>query len=190
VTENVMPRGPAEAAAGTAGEPLDRSESLGYQVNHLARLLEQHLRVRIARYGVVPGQFAQLLALYEEEPLTQRELCERVRIEQSTMAYTLQRMERDGLVRRAPDPADARRSFVTLTERARELQEPLYAAAREVNRLATRDMSEPEVAAVMSAVVKMIDNFESGDDRRPQSADPATKASDGADGTRSRGAHR
>ena len=40
---------------------------------------------------MVPGQFAQLLALYEEEPLTQRELSDRVQIEQPTMAYTLKR---------------------------------------------------------------------------------------------------
>ncbi|HEY8111643.1 MAG TPA: helix-turn-helix domain-containing protein [Actinomycetes bacterium] len=47
--------------------------------------------MRIAPHGVVPGQFAQLLALYEEDDLTQRELCDRIRIEQATMANTLQR---------------------------------------------------------------------------------------------------
>lgn len=49
-------------------------------------------------------------ALFEQDGLTQRELCERVRIEQSTMADTLQRRERDTLIRREPDPADGRRA--------------------------------------------------------------------------------
>src|SRR5882757_4292236 len=84
--------------------PFSRRHSLGYQVNLLARLMEQALRRRIAVHGVVPGQFPALLALYEREGRTQSELCQLVRIEQSTMANTLNRMQRDGLVSRSPDP--------------------------------------------------------------------------------------
>jgi DNA-binding MarR family transcriptional regulator len=109
---------------------------------------------------VVPGQFAQILALYEEEPLTQRELCERVQIEQSTMAYTLQRMERGGLIERVADPDDGRRAKITLTQRARALQGTLVAAARQVNDAATHGMSEPEVAAFMSEMERMIEKLE------------------------------
>jgi DNA-binding MarR family transcriptional regulator len=139
---------------------------LGYQINHLARLLEQGLRVRIDGHGVVPGQFAQLLALYEEEPLTQRELCERVQIEQPTMAYTLQRMQRDGLIERVADPEDGRRARITLTDHARELRDVLMASARDVNAAATRGLTETEVAILMSAVERMIQNLEVGDERR------------------------
>lgn len=155
----------SDSKAGTF-EPLDRRSSLGYQVNHLARLLEQGLRTRIIGHGVVPGQFAQLLALYEEEPLTQRELCDRVQIEQSTMAYTLQRMERDGLITRALDPADGRRSFIMLTDRARELQETLASAARAVNETATQGMDDDVVDALMTAVNQMIRNLKSAASRR------------------------
>lgn len=158
----------AYPAGSTAGpvEPLSRRESLGYQVNHLARLFEQLLRVNIEGHGVVPGQFAQILALYEEEPLTQRELCERVRIEQSTMAYTLQRMERGGLIERMADPTDGRRAQITLTPRARALQDTLVVAARRVNDAATRDMSAEEIAALMSTVERMIENLEAASHRR------------------------
>jgi DNA-binding MarR family transcriptional regulator len=145
---------------------LDRKASLGYQVNHLARLLEQALRIRIDAYGVVPGQFAQLLALFDEEPLTQRELCDRVRIEQSTMAYTLQRMERDGLVERVTDPDDGRRVRISLTPRARALRSPLTSAAVEVNEAATRGMAESEVAVLLGAVERLIGNLTAPDARR------------------------
>lgn len=140
---------------------LSREESLGYQVNHLARLLERALRLRIEEYGVVPGQFAQLLALYEQEGLTQRELCERVQIEQPTMANTLQRMERDGLIHRVPDPHDRRQAKVLLSDRARDLQEPLVTAAREVNGAAIRGLDVSEVALLLSLVARAIENLES-----------------------------
>jgi DNA-binding MarR family transcriptional regulator len=139
---------------------LARQSSLGYQVNHLSRLLAQALRRRIEAHGVVPGQFAQLLALYEEDGLTQSELSRRVRIEQPTMAVTLQRMERDGLVERVPDPSDGRRALVMLTERARRLEKDLTTAAREVNAIAVEGLTPAEADAFMSTLGRLIANLE------------------------------
>jgi len=45
------------------------------------------------------------------------QLCGRVSIDQSTMAHTLKRMERDGQISRVPDPLDGRRAIIWLTER-------------------------------------------------------------------------
>jgi DNA-binding MarR family transcriptional regulator len=137
-----------------------REGSLGYQVNQLGRLLAQGLGGRIAAYGVVPGQFAQLLALFEEDGLTQRELCDRVRIEQATMANTLQRMQRDGLVRVVPDPNDRRRVRVYLTDRARAIEDDLVAAARELNALATNGLTEAEIAQYLDWTKRLITNLE------------------------------
>jgi DNA-binding MarR family transcriptional regulator len=141
-------------------EALFREESLGYQVNHLARLLAQALAARIAPYGVVPGQFAQLLVLFEEDGLTQRELCDRVRIEQATMAKTLQRMQRDGLVRCDPDPSDRRRIRVYLTDQARALEPDLVAAARSVNTSATAGLTTAEIATYLDLTTRLINNLE------------------------------
>ena len=139
---------------------LPRQESLGYQINHLARLLAHALADRIAALGVVPGQFAQLLALFEQDGLTQRELCDRVQIEQATMAKTLQRMQRDGLVRCVPDDADRRRVRVLLTEHARSLEPDLVAAARAVNAAAAHGLSDEEVADYMRITAVLISNVE------------------------------
>ncbi|MEV0436744.1 MarR family transcriptional regulator [Nocardia sp. NPDC050413] len=139
---------------------MDRGDSLGYVINHLARLMEQALRDRIARHGVVPGQFAQLLALYEREGVSQQELCEKVRIDQSTMAHTLKRMERDGLVERTPDPADGRRALIHLTDRSRRLRPALEAAAREVNTLATAEFSDAQREELLRLAAQAIGNLE------------------------------
>jgi DNA-binding MarR family transcriptional regulator len=139
---------------------LPRQSSLGYQVNHLARLLALALRRRIEALGVVPGQFAQLLALYEQDGLTQSELSRRVRIEQPTMAVTLKRMERDGLVERVPDPSDGRRALVMLTAHARRLEPDLTAAAREVNAVALDGLTPAEADGFMRTLDRLIANLE------------------------------
>ncbi len=133
-----------------------RQTSLGYQVNLLSRLLEQALRRRIAGHGVVPGQFPALLALYERDGLTQAQLCRLVRIEQPTMANTLNRMERDGLIRREPDPMDGRRSLVRLSARARGLVPELEAAAAEVNTVAAGDLTDIETITLIELLTRVV----------------------------------
>jgi DNA-binding MarR family transcriptional regulator len=154
-----------------ATDEFTRHSSLGYQVNHLARLLEAALHQRISPLGVVPGQFAQILALYEKDGLTQRQLCDLVRIEQPTMAKTLQRMERDHLIRREPDPGDRRRTRVLLTAHARALRGDLVNAATEVNAAATKDLSDREVSEFMHTLARIIDNLETAGEQPRRNPD-------------------
>jgi DNA-binding MarR family transcriptional regulator len=138
---------------------LRKETSLGYQVNVLARLFERALRERIAPHGVVPGQFPALLCLYEEDGLTQAEIGTRVQIEQPTIAKTLQRMERDGLIRREPDPDDRRRVRIHLTPPARTLEPTLAATAREINASAVDGFGAAEATHLLDSVTRMIANL-------------------------------
>ena len=131
---------------------FDRSRSAGYLVNHLARIVEQALAERIRLLGIVPGQFPVLLALWEEDGLTQRELVSRLDVEQPTMANTLARMERDGLITRTPHPEDRRARIVRLTPRARTLQGPATAAATAVNEQMLAGLPEPAREAFIAAM--------------------------------------
>jgi DNA-binding MarR family transcriptional regulator len=139
---------------------FERRRSLGYMVNLEARMLAQALHRRIAPHGVVPGQFPALLALYERDGRTQAELCREVRIEQPTMANTLRRMERDGLIRREPDSNDGRRQLILLTARARSLRPKLVTAARRVNEVATSGLTEREITKALTTIKRVIENLE------------------------------
>lgn len=155
--------GPRAASPDTPPHParplLPRTSSLGYQVNHLARLLEAALRVRITPHGVAPGQFAQLLALYEQDGVSQSELCRAVQIDQSTMALTLRRMERDGLVSRRPSHQDRRQVEIWLTDRARALEATLVACAQHTNAAATAGISETDLATAQHVITQLIGNL-------------------------------
>lgn len=140
-----------------------RHRSVGYQVNYLARLLAHSLKARIEPFGVVPGQFPQLLSLFEKDGLTQTELSERAAVDQSTMAHTLKRMERDGLIRREQDDADRRRAKVLLTPHALELKEQLIEAATEVNRLTLNGLDAAETELLLTTLEKLIVNLRNDD---------------------------
>jgi DNA-binding MarR family transcriptional regulator len=101
---------------------FERSESALYLANQLAKGLSRALQKRASALGFSPGQFPVLLALWDEDGLTQRQLLDRLEVEQATLANTLSRMERDGLIARSPHPNDRRAQIIALTERGRELE--------------------------------------------------------------------
>lgn len=140
--------------------PFDRHRSLGYVVNRLGRLLARALERRLSEFGVPMGQFPVLLILWEEEGLTQTEIARRLNFEQPTIANTLKRMERDGLVTTAPDPTSQRRVLVFLTERARGLETPLTAAAQGINRRVCAKLPPQDVQALFSTMAKLAGELE------------------------------
>lgn len=110
---------------------FDRRESVAYLANLLAKGASRALQARAGGSGFAPGQFPVLLELWSGDGLTQRELLDRLDIEQATMANTLSRMERDGLISRKKHPKDKRASLVYLTTRGKALRETAMAAAAE-----------------------------------------------------------
>ena len=112
---------------------FNRSDSATYLAGQLAKEFARALQTRAAKLGFSAGQFPILLELWNEEGLTQKQLLERVDVEQATMANTLARMERDGLIERRPHPSDRRAQLVFLTVKARDLKDEALSAASEAD---------------------------------------------------------
>lgn len=138
---------------------FSRQESYGYLSNYLARLFVRSMEQRLRPLGVSIGQFAALLVLFEGEELSQIELSRRVVVEQPTMANTLKRMKRDGLVHHHKDPEDGRRSLFSLTPKAEALIEDLLSEAKVVNQCATAGLNETEQNQLKTLMRKMISNL-------------------------------
>jgi DNA-binding MarR family transcriptional regulator len=138
---------------------IRRIDSLGYQIGLLGRLYDRRLQDVLKVFGVAPGQFAPLVMLFEQDGLTQAELCRRINVEQPTMANTLQRMERDGLIKRKNDTADKRRALVHLTPRAREMQAKVMECARAVSNQAVKGLSAGDQDDMFRLVARMVENL-------------------------------
>lgn len=125
---------------------------LGYEVNFLARQFGLVAQRRLASLGVQPGQIPILLAAYEREDRTQAELARTIGVEQPTLANTLQRMERDDLIHREPDPNDRRKSLIRLTPRGRRLERSVRAELRAVNATATAGLRDDDIETFLRVV--------------------------------------
>ncbi len=135
---------------------FDKNELAGYLINHLARIFAQALAREIGPIGLAPGQFMVLLELWREEGLTQRDLVGRLDVEQATLANTLSRMERDGLIRRKPHPVDGRAQSIHLTDRARRLEAPATKAADGINRRMLAELTAEDRQRFLAAMRRVI----------------------------------
>ena len=121
-----------------------KNKSMGYALQYNTRMGMALLQERIKQYGVAVGQFQILVHLWEKQGITQKSLCELIRVEQPTLANTLKRMERDELINRVPDTNDKRQWRIYLTEKAVELENVLQEESRIVNELITGGLTDTE----------------------------------------------
>src|SRR3569623_3041942 len=115
-------------------KPRDTLGSIGYLTNLAGRLLVRALERRLE--GGFAGPLPVFLALNDGAALPQKELARLAAVEQPTMANTLARMERDGLVSREPDPNDRRSTLLRLTRLGKTRADAALLAAGQVNTLA------------------------------------------------------
>jgi len=96
--------------------------------------------------------------LWSEDGLTQKQLLERIDIEQATMANTLSRMERDGLVERRPHPSDKRAQLVFLTNKAAAMQAEAIEAAMAADTDLLKDFRQFERELLLEYIRRVLEN--------------------------------
>jgi len=105
---------------------------------------QRQLAARFEPLGIHPGQDRLLSELWIQDGMSQTELIERLSVEPPTVTGTLQRLERDGFVRREPDAENRRVSRVFLTDAGRDLERPVRDAWREVEAELVAELSPAE----------------------------------------------
>lgn len=136
-----------------------RERSSGYMTNWAARLFARAIDLRLRPLGLSSAYMPVIFALAHGEALSQRALAEAASIEQPTMAATLARMERDGLVVKRPDPGDRRASLYSLAPRGKEMTERVRAAGHAVNAAAMDGLSGAEREAYLDLLGKVVANL-------------------------------
>jgi DNA-binding MarR family transcriptional regulator len=150
---------------------LSRETSAGYMTNLVARLFARAIDQRLRDLGVSSGQLPVFFALAGGAALTQTALARAASIEQPTMAATLARMARDGLIERRSDPRDGRSALISLTPAAVEKAKAVEAAVHAINGAALAGLDEAARAAFLEALATIARSLgpvvERGDGRAP-----------------------
>ncbi|MEZ2345874.1 MarR family winged helix-turn-helix transcriptional regulator [Terriglobus sp. RCC_193] len=132
----------------------------GQLIQRMARMTNRWLEPRLQAMGVAVAQVPVFGALQLRGPMSQRELAELLHVEQPTMAQLLNRMQRDGLIARKPDPKDGRSSLISLTLRALKRSEAARDILAEGRQISLQGFTKAEVETLQVLLQRMVDNME------------------------------
>lgn len=135
------------------------NEKLTRLMRHVLKLHRSHVDRLIRDYDVYPGQPPLLMRLSQQDGQSQRELAAGMLVKPATLTVMLGRMEKTGLVSRAPDDRDQRVTRVYLTDKGRIAAEAVMRAIEEVEARCFEGFLPEERLLLRRFVLQMHDNL-------------------------------
>jgi DNA-binding MarR family transcriptional regulator len=136
-------------------------ETTGYLLARACKAHRGRVGAILSEIGLHAGQEMVLSHLWREDGLTPSELADRLGVEPPTVTNTLSRMEKAGLLERCRHPQDARCTRVYLTERGRELREPVERRWEAVQERAFAGITPEEEHLLRGLLARLHDNLTS-----------------------------
>lgn len=134
-------------------------DTVSWQVTKLAKAHRALVGDALAELGLHLGQDLLLEQLWRQDGLSQSSLMARLGVEPPTVTKMLQRLERAGLLRRERDPDNPRLWRVYLTERGRDLQQPVRDLRRQVERRLLTGLSDEDRERLVALLARVTANL-------------------------------
>jgi DNA-binding MarR family transcriptional regulator len=136
----------------------ETSQSLGYLIVHVQRLLDEILEEELEPIGLTAAQFVVITQLYHRSESTPAGFCRQLGHDPGAMTRLINRIEKKGLVRRVRNPEDRRSVRLELTEDGLALcPQILPRVCNALNRL-LRGFSDEEAALLEHMLQRILRN--------------------------------
>ena len=135
---------------------------MGFVVNTTAKAFQKSFDIELRKNaGVSLSQWRVVGALVIQPGLTQKEIADKVGIEGATLVPILDKMEKEGLLKRKPDSSDRRVNRIYLTQKADSLWESMVECALKIRKSSTKNISENDLQTTLETLRKISQNLTS-----------------------------
>ena len=143
--------------------PKHLEDELCFSIYTAQRFYNRFYTDALKKYKLTYAQYITLLVLWEtKDAMITRDLGERLKLDTGTLTPLLKRMEKDGWVTRTKTKADGRKVYITLTDKALELEDEIKSQVtscfRNMN-MSTEDYQQA-VRFIQSIAQKLEENNE------------------------------
>ena len=133
----------------------DFHNSLGFWLVTTAHAYQRAINEELAPEGITYRQCQTLGYLALDGPLSQSDLAQRMQIEPPTLVGVLDRMERDGWIRRDACPTDRRRKLIHATKAAEPAWKKIVACGLKVRSRAASRLTARETKQLRALLEKV-----------------------------------
>ena len=133
---------------------MDLKKSLCIMVVKTGRKLLRAMRESLIPFGLTTAQFFLLMTLYQKDRILISVLAKKAGLDKATLTGMLDRLERDGLIKRETAPNDRRAIEICLRDKALSMREDLTRLYNETNQSFLAVLNKEEKQALYSITEK------------------------------------
>jgi DNA-binding MarR family transcriptional regulator len=141
--------------------PISVAKRLGYAIKRAQHALRLNMDQALLETGLTMAQYAVLCALEAQPGLSNAHLARAAFVTAQTMQGVLANLERDGVIRRRPDPRNARVLRGALTAKGRSLLARAHIAVAVVEERLAASFGADAVGPLAEALYKCADDLAS-----------------------------
>ncbi|WP_227020032.1 MarR family winged helix-turn-helix transcriptional regulator [Sinanaerobacter chloroacetimidivorans] len=139
---------------------FDLSKCIGFVTDKATKTISEDFNRRLEKQGSTRIQWIALYFLANSDQLmSQKELAVLMNVQDSSLARLVDRMERDGLIKRVENPKDRRIKFLELTEAGYHKMEELMPEGQYFSDLLLENITEEELSTFQNVIHKMLNNI-------------------------------
>ena len=128
-------------------------------INDISKLFQDRIHDMSMEKHLKTTYQVLLRVIAQEDGLSQLEIANRVHLAPPTVSITLQKMEKEGLIAREPDPEDLRQVKVHITDKGRAMDDVIVQAAKATEKNILKGITQEELDTIYPILLKMKDNI-------------------------------
>ena len=123
------------------------NKPLGFKIGEISRLFHNKVKKLANDNGISQTYFHIIgfLRRNKENNITQKDICEFIKMKAPTISLTLQSMEQEGLVERVKSETDSRCTYVVLTQKSEELDDKIRGFFHSTEQMMLDALNEEEL---------------------------------------------
>lgn len=129
----------------------------------LMRIVHKYTSVlfgQLSEYEIYPGQVPVIMIVEKNDGMSQSEIGKRLHIKPPTVAVSMKRMEKKGLIERRPDSKDQRVTRVYATRKLHEVYERINELVKEDESRMLEGFSTQEVDELNDLLTRLVANLD------------------------------
>ncbi|WP_368653831.1 MarR family winged helix-turn-helix transcriptional regulator [Ornithinibacillus sp. 4-3] len=130
------------------------------EIGMIARALDSISNIEFKEYNLTKGQYLYLVRIYENPGIIQEKLSELIKVDRTTVARAVKKLELNGFIRKENDKHNKKIKKLYPTEKGKNI----YPAIKKENdyseRIAIEGFSKKEIEIATQLLQKMRENIE------------------------------
>ncbi|WP_407893556.1 MarR family winged helix-turn-helix transcriptional regulator [Lacticaseibacillus sp. N501-2] len=130
------------------------------QIGVIARALDSISNIEFREVDLTRGQYLYLVRIVETPGIIQAQLGDQLKVDRATVARSVAKLCRQGLVEKHPDPHNAKRQRLYATAAGQKAYDPIRRENAYSLAMATKHLTTEQIATLTQLLATMVENVD------------------------------